>query len=156
MMNSTRQTSKYIVMDLLTAASAWTILFIYRKTIIESENYGYSIEVNFDRNYFMGFALIPLFWVILYWSSGHYSTISRRHRIKEIGQLLMTSIIGVIVIFFVLLLDDQLGQSNPDIGQGLGRVQRGLPFDQRRISPVIGQDPIGGHGHFPPIVAPRQ
>jgi exopolysaccharide biosynthesis polyprenyl glycosylphosphotransferase len=109
MMNSTRQTSKYIVMDLLTAASAWTILFIYRKTIIESENYGYSIEVNFDRNYFMGFALIPLFWVILYWSSGHYSTIFRRHRIKEIGQVLMTSIIGVIVIFFVLLLDDQLG-----------------------------------------------
>lgn len=104
-----RQIGKYIFADLCTAGLAWTILFIFRKRIVDSEGVGFMPEVDFDRNYYMGLILVPLFWVLLYLMGGHYNRIFRRHRLKEVGQVLVTSVVGVIVIFFVLLLDDQLG-----------------------------------------------
>lgn len=39
---------------------------------------------------------------------GMYSDVMRRHRLREIGQVLATSLIGNIVIFFLFLLDDEL------------------------------------------------
>ncbi|MCC6599585.1 MAG: sugar transferase [Crocinitomicaceae bacterium] len=107
-MNSGRQIFKYVMMDLLTAAVAWTLLFVYRKKILESEKFGYEVEMNFDQNYYFGLLFIPLFWVTIYFFAGHYNAIFRRHRLKEFGQVLITTISGVIVIFFVFLLDDQI------------------------------------------------
>ena len=39
---------------------------------------------------------------------GGYSDIYRRYRTKELGQTLLISVIGVVVIFFALLLDDEV------------------------------------------------
>jgi exopolysaccharide biosynthesis polyprenyl glycosylphosphotransferase len=107
-LNSVRQIAKYIFADWLAAALAWTILFSYRKKILETDKFGYDIELSFDQNYFMGLLVIPLFWIALYLLSGHYNRIWRRHRLKELGQILIATIVGVLVIFFVLLLDDQI------------------------------------------------
>jgi exopolysaccharide biosynthesis polyprenyl glycosylphosphotransferase len=49
-----------------------------------------------------------LFWFGLYTIIGGYRDIFRRFRIKELGQTLLISLIGVVLIFFVLLLDDQV------------------------------------------------
>ncbi len=47
-------------------------------------------------------------WIMLYYISGHYSRIFRRHRLKELSQVAITSVVGVLIIFFVFLLDDQI------------------------------------------------
>lgn len=107
-MNSKRQIFKYIISDLFCAACAWTILYVFRKKYLESIKFGYEIDVTFDNNYWMGLACIPLFWIAIYGLSGHYNLIYRRHRLKEFGQIFISSLLGVIVLFFVLLLDDQI------------------------------------------------
>ncbi len=65
-------------------------------------------DIDFDENYFKGLVLIPLFWFGLYTVVGGYREIFRRFRTKELGQTLLISFIGVTVIFFVLLLDDDV------------------------------------------------
>ena len=107
-MNSLRQISKYVFADLIAAAGAWTILFVYRKKYLETAKFGDGVRLEFDSNYFLGLIVIPLFWIMLYYVGGHYTRIFRRHRLKELGQITITSVVGVLVIFFVFLLDDQI------------------------------------------------
>jgi len=107
-MNNTRQIAKYVTADFVTAATAWTILYLFRKIYLEPIKFGASVNLDFDANFVLGLTLVPLFWITLYGVSGHYVAIFRRHRLKELAQVTMATIIGVIIIFFVLLLDDEI------------------------------------------------
>lgn len=102
-----RQIAKYITADFLASALAWTVLFVFRKKVLETERFG-EIPLEFDRNYYFGLLIIPCFWILLYWSAGHYNRILRRHRLKELSDIFFTSLVGVLAIFFVFLLDDQI------------------------------------------------
>ncbi|MBK9534889.1 MAG: sugar transferase [Flavobacteriales bacterium] len=106
-MNRRLQVAKYVLTDLIGSGLAWTLFFVYRKMYLEPVQIAYS-EITFDENYFKGLALIPLFWFGLYTVVGGYREIFRRFRTKELGQTLLISFIGVTVIFFVLLLDDDV------------------------------------------------
>jgi len=107
-MNSRKNVSYYIFSDLIAASLTWTALFAFRKRFLETEKYGYEISVEFDANYFLGLMIVPVFWTGLYLLGGMYSRINRRHRLKEIGQVLTATAVGTIIIFFVLLLDDEI------------------------------------------------
>ena len=107
-MNNTRQIAKYVMADLVAAAAAWTVLYVYRKVYLEPFKFGGAVRLDFDTNFFLGLTIVPLFWVLLYGLSGHYSDVFRRHRLKELAQVSMATIIGVLIIFFVLLLDDEI------------------------------------------------
>jgi FlaA1/EpsC-like NDP-sugar epimerase len=107
-MNKKLQTLKYIVADYIAAVLAWALFFIYRKVFIESLKYGHSIPIHFDRQFLFGIVFIPLFWMSIYYLSGTYTNVYRKSRLKELGQTLLIVLIGVMVIFFSLLLDDQV------------------------------------------------
>lgn len=107
-MNKKLQVLKYITLDLVSAAIAWTLFFIYRKAYLEPLKFGYEIPISFDDNFYYGLVLIPLFWIIIYFIIGAYNSIYRKSRLKEFGQTLLISIIGTLVLFFVLLLDDEI------------------------------------------------
>jgi exopolysaccharide biosynthesis polyprenyl glycosylphosphotransferase len=107
-MNNARQITKYVTADIFAAAAAWTTLYVYRKLYLEPIKFGGAVKLDFDANFFLGLTIVPLFWILLYGLSGHYSAIFRRHRLKEFSQVSMATIIGVIIIFFVLLLDDEI------------------------------------------------
>lgn len=104
-MNNSRQTLKYIITDYFMAAASWMILFGYRKKYFEGVQ---SSSENFDDNFFLGLVLVPAFWITLYFVSGQYYEILRRYRVKELAEISMTTIVGVLAIFFVLLLDDRI------------------------------------------------
>ena len=108
MMTRRFQVAKYVVADVLGSAAAWTLFFIYRKVYLEPIKFGYEVPLHPDANYFKGLVLVPLFWFGLYTLVGGYSDIYRRFRTKELGQTLLVSVVGVLVIFFVLLLDDEV------------------------------------------------
>jgi exopolysaccharide biosynthesis polyprenyl glycosylphosphotransferase len=108
MMDRRLQVAKYVAADLFGSALAWTLFFIYRKLHLEPIKFGHEVPLTFDGNFFLGLVLVPLFWFGLYTVIGGYREIYRRFRTKELGQTLLISIIGVVVIFFVLLLDDQV------------------------------------------------
>ncbi len=108
-MNKKWQVAKYILFDFLAAAISWTAFFIYRKAVIEPQRFGIDIPIEFTDRYFMGLVIIPLVWVLFYYITGFYDNIYRRSRLLELGQTLLTSVIGVVVIFFALILDDFVG-----------------------------------------------
>ncbi len=101
-MNSKLQTLKYVFTDALSAALAWLALFIYRKKCIEFA------PLEFNTNFFYALLLIPIFWISLHVLVGLYSDIYRRHRLKELGQVFSVTVLGVLVLFFAFLLDDQI------------------------------------------------
>lgn len=105
-MNRKQQVARYVIFDFLAAAFSWTLFFIYRKQVIEPAKFGYEIPIEFSTRYFLGLIIIPSAWVLFYYITGYYRNIYRRSRLIDLGQTVLTSIIGVTVIFFTLLLDD--------------------------------------------------
>jgi len=100
------RTIYYLLADFFSAALAWTIFNIYRKTQIDPLKTGDFNSQIFDNRFLISVAVLPLVWVLVYYLSGSYNNVLRRSRINEFVQVLATSIIGVTVLFFVLLLDD--------------------------------------------------
>jgi exopolysaccharide biosynthesis polyprenyl glycosylphosphotransferase len=107
-MNKKLQTFKYISADFLSAGLAWGLFFIYRKKYIEPLKFGHAVPLNFDSHFYYGIIFIPLFWLTLYYVTGTYANIYRKSRLKELGQTLLMTGLGVLLIFFTLLLDDQI------------------------------------------------
>jgi exopolysaccharide biosynthesis polyprenyl glycosylphosphotransferase len=106
-MNKTLQVVKYVVADLLSATIAWGIFYFYRKAQVESVLFGY-IPFQPDDNFFLGITLLPILCVIVYALMGTYNDIYRKSRLKEFGQTFMVALIGCLIIFFTLLLDDTI------------------------------------------------
>ncbi len=104
-MNKRIQTLKYIFADWFSAFLAWGLFFVYRKSAIESSVFGEEV-MKFDEKFFLGIFLIPFFWIIVYALIGTYKNVFRKSRLRELGQTLYISLIGVLIIFFALLLDD--------------------------------------------------
>ncbi|NOR76502.1 MAG: exopolysaccharide biosynthesis polyprenyl glycosylphosphotransferase [Draconibacterium sp.] len=107
-MNRSAQVAKYLILDFLAAAISWTLFFIYRKKVIESQHFGIDIPIEFTTRFYLGLIIIPVVWVTVYYISGFYKNIFRRSRLLELGQTLITSLTGVVVIFFTLILDDYI------------------------------------------------
>ena len=107
-MNKKLQVLKYIVFDVASAAVAWTLFFIYRKVYLEPLKYGYEVPIAIDDNFYYALVLIPIFWIIIYFIIGTYNNIYRKSRLKEFGQTLLISLMGTLILFFVLLLDDEI------------------------------------------------
>lgn len=105
-MNSRLQVIKYVLADLISAMLAWAGFYLYRKVYIESALYGYSVPFVPDKNFYLGITVIPLVWVAIYALTGTYNDIFRKSRLKEFNQTFILSFIGVLIIFFSLILDD--------------------------------------------------
>ena len=105
-MNKKLQTLTYILFDYVSASAAWLLFYLFRKYYIEAVNYGYPVNVEFDLNFFIGLFGIPIFWLLLYSLSGYYRIVYRKSRLLELGQTFITALVGVVIIFFILILDD--------------------------------------------------
>ena len=101
---------KLLAADFGAALLAWVAFFLLRKYLLsEITGYHFSEGTVF---YLSGAALmIASFWTSLYALLGEYRDIFRKSRLTEIIRLARVSLLGTVVIFFALLLDDQ-GVSN--------------------------------------------
>jgi len=107
-MNRKKQVLKYLISDFIAAGSSWTLFFIFRKVFIESKKFGYPVPIEFDTSFFIGLATLPLLWLLFYYSTGYYKDIFRKSRLSELWQTISTTFIGVLLIFFALILDDTI------------------------------------------------
>jgi exopolysaccharide biosynthesis polyprenyl glycosylphosphotransferase len=105
-MNRRLQVIKYLVADYFSALATWALFYAFRKVFHERALFEYPIDVVYDNNYYLGLALIPVFWIVLYGLTGQYDNIFRKYRLRELGQTIVVSFVGVLIIFFALLLDD--------------------------------------------------
>jgi len=107
-MNKKLQLAKYIISDLLSSSIAWTCFYIYRKISIEPLKFGYRVPIDFGAKFYLSIILIPIFWLILYYASGYYREIFRKSRLSELWFTIRISFLGVLILFFVLMLDDEI------------------------------------------------
>ncbi|MCC7232762.1 MAG: sugar transferase [Bacteroidia bacterium] len=104
-MNKRTETLKYIFADWLAACLAWGLFYMYRKLIIENRMNDMHFA-NLDRKFYLGILLLPVFWICIYSLIGTYNNVFRKSRLREFGQTFYISLLGIVIIFFLLLLDD--------------------------------------------------
>lgn len=108
-MNRKRLILKYIALDFLAAMIAWGVFFVYRKCYVDGGFNPYYLRyVWTDSKLYLGLVFIPSFWIVLHTLIGLYRSIYRKSRLKEFLQVLTTSMLGVLILFFALLLDDEV------------------------------------------------
>ncbi|WP_321287897.1 sugar transferase [uncultured Sunxiuqinia sp.] len=103
------QVAKYLFFDLFAAAASWILFYIYRKVYIEPQYFGTDVPLEFNNRFFLGLIIIPALWILFYYITGYYSNIYRKSRLIELGQTFLTSLVGVLMLFFALMLDDFIG-----------------------------------------------
>ena len=92
----------YLFFDFISAGSSWILFNYFRKTFIEK----YDFEVNYKL--IISTFFISLFWILLYSIFGNYRNVYKKYRLKEITQIISQTFIGIILIFFTFLLDDNI------------------------------------------------
>jgi exopolysaccharide biosynthesis polyprenyl glycosylphosphotransferase len=104
--------AKYVLGDIVSSATAWALLFLFRKRVLESlpafQKVWVPKQLIEDGNFVYGLVFVPMFWVGLYGLAGMHSHPFRRHRSQEVSQVLWTTVLGSLILFFVLVLDDQI------------------------------------------------
>lgn len=92
----------FIIVDWITAFFSWSLFFYLRKTLIEKQYF--ELEINF----YLGIIFIPIAWLILYKLQGTYHETRRMFRLRILNMTFLSSLAGSIMIFFALLLDDDV------------------------------------------------
>jgi exopolysaccharide biosynthesis polyprenyl glycosylphosphotransferase len=96
----------YILFDFISASLSWAIFYIYRKIQVEPQVFGYDIPFELGIKFYAGLMTIPLFWLTIYYLAGTYRDVILKSRLRELGQTFILVLVGVIVLFFALILDD--------------------------------------------------
>ncbi|NNF36294.1 MAG: sugar transferase [Saprospiraceae bacterium] len=83
---------------------SWFLFFIYRKKV---ESPGIDLnEIISDHKLLYGLLFIPIFWVLLYSIFDKYKDIYRFSRLATLKRTLLICFMGVILLFFTVLIDD--------------------------------------------------
>lgn len=109
-MNKKRLTRLYIFVDWLTSILAWVLFYLFRKSHEDLYlNYWDRITYSFSTiSFWVGVIFIPVCWLILHAITGAYEKVYFKSRLKELQQTFFITLLGVVVIFFVAILDDQV------------------------------------------------
>ena len=99
-----RDTRLYKLGDFLAAALAWACFFVYRKSF-EAEDLSWSQSLA-DPNLIVGILLVPTAWLLFYSLFDKYSDIYRLSRLSALIRTFVLSVLGVVILFFTLILDD--------------------------------------------------
>lgn len=103
-----KHTIPFILIDFVAAMISWFTFFTYRKVFVEPDKFGYDIPFEANSHLYLGLLVVPLYWVLLYALSGAYIDVWRKSRIKEISRTFSITVMGVVILFFTLLLDDEV------------------------------------------------
>ncbi len=114
------QILKYVVTDFFSAFFSWFLFILYRQNSSNGKFTSITEEIFIDENLLLGIFIIPLFWITLYALSGSYKKVLRRSRLNEFGQTFFMTFIGVLIIFFAVLLGDEEVKTNQEYYQSFG------------------------------------
>jgi len=99
-MNKNKNTISLFISDFISVIIVWTLFFAFRDVYIEKT------DVFFDEFYVKGLVFVSVFWMTFYIIQGTYLNVLRHYRLKIIVSTLFASLVGSLIIFLILLLDD--------------------------------------------------
>ncbi|MBK8626017.1 MAG: sugar transferase [Saprospiraceae bacterium] len=98
----------YRIGDFIAAFLAWLLFFIYRK---QTESPGILLsEILSDTKLLQGLFLIPVIWMVIYSIFDKYRDIYRYSRLETLKSTFFTTFLGVLLLFFTVLMDDKVLQ----------------------------------------------
>jgi exopolysaccharide biosynthesis polyprenyl glycosylphosphotransferase len=103
-MRKKSQLIKYIVADVLSSALAWFVFNIIRYYLLAQHTFNTLGDFILFDYVIYGQLIIPVGWLILYYYSGYYNKTLGKSRLSEFFITFQTVFIGVVIIFFSLLL----------------------------------------------------
>ena len=100
----------YGFVDWILSAVAWTLFYYFRKTYEVADasvwqRFGIAFH---DNSFWLALTVIPIGWVALYGITGAYQSVYSKSRVKELSQTFFITLLGVTVLFFAAILDDQI------------------------------------------------
>jgi polysaccharide biosynthesis protein PslA len=95
----------YALGDLFAAAVAWCIFYFLRKDIIGEPHV-------IGPKFYYGIIGMPLAWVTLFTVLGNYTNIYHKSRLNEFFYTLSICCIGSLIILFLFLLEDAIGDNS--------------------------------------------
>lgn len=93
----------YFAADFVTAMAAWLAFFMWRKW---TEGLTWRTEIWEDPNLFLGILIVPAGWMLLFALFDEYREIYRKSRLATLTRTFFLVLIGSLVLFFTLVLDD--------------------------------------------------
>lgn len=97
----------HLAMDVIAAMVTWLIFFVYRKYNVDHQVFAdFSATVLQDGNLWLGLFLCPIYWLLWHTFIGYYHNIYRKSRLKELERTAGVTIVGVLLFFFIFILDD--------------------------------------------------
>lgn len=108
MMQEKTHIFRYVFTDYFAGLISWALFYAYRKIYIESPMFGIRVPIEPDSKFIMSLIFIPAAWLVLHYASGYYFGNPHKARLAEFFRTLITTLIGVVVIFFALILDDNI------------------------------------------------
>lgn len=106
-MGKRRLTGWYVVSDYASSLGAWYCLYMFRKVVIEAQPFQVGLPFQ-DNQFFAGLFIVPEIWLFLHYISGTYIDLYRKSRLQEVIKTTVVILVGAILIFFGLLLDDKV------------------------------------------------
>jgi exopolysaccharide biosynthesis polyprenyl glycosylphosphotransferase len=100
-LKKTYHLSWFVIADFIGSFVAWLCFFSSRKIIL-----GEQPENILTLKILLNAGVVAFFWIILYFLLGLYKDLYRKSRVKDAFALLGTNLLGAVIIFFLLLLDD--------------------------------------------------
>ncbi len=97
----------YILSDYFSSLLAWYCLYMFRKVVIEGQTLYPTLPFQ-DSQFFVGLIVVPQIWLLLHYISGTYVDLYRKSRLQELVKTVFVLLIGTLIIFFLLLLDDRV------------------------------------------------
>jgi polysaccharide biosynthesis protein PslA len=94
----------YLIGDYIASLLAWLSFVNFRVATLQQ--YEGEASVTSDVRFWQGIMLIPVAWIILFAMVGSYKYIYKKSRLAEISLTIITNIIGCIIVFFIVLLND--------------------------------------------------
>lgn len=99
----------YGIFDLAGSAAGWTIFCLLRDRVEMNSHPG---TFNFSGEFITGLIAIPVSWVLMFLLTGFYTVSLRRSRIEELAYSLAVSIPYVVILFFILIMNNFITSSS--------------------------------------------
>lgn len=101
------QACKYIVSDFVASSVVWLLFNLIRyQEIAIYEGFGDAFSYLTHSTSLWGQLVVPCFWIVLFWLSGYYNKPFGKSRITELFSTFVTVSVGVVALFFLLILND--------------------------------------------------
>ncbi len=105
-MNKRWQVLKCAFFDVIGVLAAWFLFVYYRSKFSNGIPLSDYLCSKHSIKFYIGLCVFITFWVTLFSLAGFYNSIFRKSRLKELGNSIGITLVGTLVLFFVVMYND--------------------------------------------------